>query len=160
MIDLEHFARLVLVPTLKSLEMDALWARSLLLTIGIVESEFEALEQYGGGPALGFFQMEPRTHDDNWASWLAFRPHRVNALLNATGVQRPDSIQMVRNLPYAVAMARIWLWRRRFVVPRYDDSAALARIWKNEYNTERGAGRKEKFIRKFQKHGIVDIIKD
>ena len=39
-------------------------AMALVMRTGMAESGFKTLKQYGGGPALGFWQVEPATAND------------------------------------------------------------------------------------------------
>ena len=39
-------------------------ARQLILRTGAAESGYQTRRQYGGGPARGFWQMEPATEED------------------------------------------------------------------------------------------------
>ncbi|MCF6337437.1 MAG: hypothetical protein L3J84_05735 [Gammaproteobacteria bacterium] len=50
-------------------------AAQLLLGTGIKEIlNFRHRRQVGGGPEVGYFQMEPAMHDDIWNNYLNFRP--------------------------------------------------------------------------------------
>lgn len=54
-------------------------AEDLLLGTAIQESGLVHVRQVGG-PALGYWQMEPATHDDIWASFVQHRPELRRAL--------------------------------------------------------------------------------
>lgn len=70
MVNVQQFRNLVLDPTLKQSGLYFLEASDLLLGTALVESNLEHLKQIGGGPALGFFQMEPETFDDIFYRYL------------------------------------------------------------------------------------------
>ena len=61
------------------------------------------------GPALGIFQMEPTTHDDVWR-YLERDGNRALWSLVDSFSLTTDAEEMVYNLQYATAMARIRYW--------------------------------------------------
>jgi len=58
--------------------------------------------------------------------------------------------QLVHNLAYATAIARVIYWRRPEALP--EAAAGLAKYWKDHYNTHLGAGKEKDFIRKLTPH--------
>lgn len=121
-----------------------------------VESGIRALDQitHSGdttlGPALGLVQMEPATHDDIWVNYLAYQPElraRVNALL---APYPPRTKQLVGNLNYAVAMARLLYWRSPAALAPAGDIAGHAAVWKRIYNTPLGKGREADFVERYR----------
>jgi hypothetical protein len=123
-------------------------AEQLMLGTACKESKCGLwLVQLGGGPALGLFQMEPGMtgHDDIWANYLAFQPDltlRVKLLMILS--ETPRAEEMVGNLYYACAMARIKYVRDFFEIPA--DLAGQAAYWKRVYNTRIGKGTIEEYI--------------
>ncbi|MDW3204554.1 MAG: hypothetical protein R8L07_03345 [Alphaproteobacteria bacterium] len=113
------------------------------------------LVQLGRGPARGIFQMEPATHDDIWKNWLAFRPKEGEAVEDLRAVVVPtahlkqdgacQADEMVWNLAYAAALARIRYRRVPDALPSANDLDGLGRYWKQHYNTPAGKGRAEEF---------------
>ena len=146
MLDPEQFRRHVIRPSLKRLGLHSPAAESLLLGTAIAESGLSALVQKGGGPALGVYQIEPATHADLWRNHLAYRPVRAARVLTlaAGGLGRPE--QLVWNLAYATAMARLVYWRRPELLPPAGDIPGLAAYWKAHFNTAAGKGAAAKFI--------------
>jgi hypothetical protein len=63
--NLKRILRRAINPSLRLLpgEMTSDEARNLLLTIGLQESGFVTREQYGGGPARGYWQFEQGTEE-------------------------------------------------------------------------------------------------
>ncbi len=144
--DPEHFRIYVIRPTLERIALWSQSAENLLLGTALTESGgLKWLHQLGGGPALGLYQMEPATHDDHWQNFLAYRPglrERVESVL-APG----DKLdQLMTNLAYATAMARVHYLRDPEPLPAADDIEAMAHYWKRVYNTEAGAGTVGKFV--------------
>ncbi len=96
--------------------------------------------------------MEPATHDDIWSNYLWVRPmlnykaRKYSASSDWPGMARPDPVELRTNLAYAVVMCRLHYYRKNFSIPHEHDISALASIWKRYYNTELGAGTREKFI--------------
>ena len=99
------------------------------------------------GPALGIYQMEPATEDDIWNNFLKHRDplmERVKLLMMRM-VNEEDLCQdqLIGNLYYATAMARVHYWRVPEALPSGNiklqstikDLAAYA---KKYYNTELG----------------------
>jgi hypothetical protein len=137
----DHLLRFVIIPCLRVLghhnaRFDGDAVRALLLGTAMVESNLQHLQQIGG-PAAGLWQVEPRTHDDCWANWLAFRPAE-HALYRSLCALEPHSDEMRWNLLYACAMARLVYWRARERLPDLD-AMALAGYHKRHYNTAQGA---------------------
>ncbi len=141
-----HFRLHVVRPTLERLELRSEAAENLVVGTALHESGgLRWLEQLGGGPARGVYQIEPATHDDMWKNFLGYRHQladTVGALL-ASAPSRHD--QLVTNLAYATAMARVHYLRVPEPLPKADDVHALARYWKAHYNTALGAGAAEDF---------------
>jgi hypothetical protein len=63
---MEKSIKKIIKLALQHLNLDSEDARSLIYKTGKAESGYKTLQQYGGGPALGFFQMEPPTCRDIW----------------------------------------------------------------------------------------------
>ncbi|MBB2200683.1 hypothetical protein [Gluconacetobacter tumulisoli] len=133
----------VVAPTLAALPAglagDA--AVNLLTGTALAESGGAFLAQLGGGPALGLWQMEPATHDDIWRSFLsdarfgeiAARVRRMSC------ADLPRVQQLVGNLRYGCAMARLAYYRAPDVLPDAGDAAGMSALHKRVYNTARGA---------------------
>lgn len=123
-------------PALERLDMWSPVAESAMIYIAAHESEgFRHRVQVGGGPALGLWQVEPATHDDNFFNFLDARPDlraRVIDLKESLGSNPYDELR--DNDLYCCAHARIKLWRRKFIWPADpDDIEAIAAIWDLHY---------------------------
>lgn len=127
-------------------------AEELLLGTAAQESKLRALDQVTSrddqapGPALGLWQMEPATHADILKNFLAFKPElgaRVESLL-APWPARDK--QLISNLAYAAAMARIHYYRVREPLPAAGDVQAQAAYWKKYYNTSAGKGEPAHYV--------------
>ncbi len=142
----------VINPTLKYLG-DNFYSKSavnLLLGTAAAESNLgEYLHQLNGGPALGIYQMEPRTHCDIYMNYLLYHHelrYKINKLLVSVFNKRKN---LIFNLAYATAISRVHYYRVSESLPEHDDIDGLANYWKKYYNTEKGKGTVEKFIDKY-----------
>lgn len=144
----------VIEPTLRQLELFSPEAMALVLGTGMVESQYQYIYQVPSGPALGFWQMEPDTHEDIWQNWINFRPGFRDLLENVCHLT-PDSIHssemMIWNLKYACAMARVHY--RRVPEPIPLDLEGQAHYWKEYYNTQLGKGTVTKYLEAWRSVG-------
>ena len=92
-----------------------------------------------GGPALGLYQMEPATHSDIWANFLAYRQElagRIGRVMWARG--DTGAAQLVANLAYATVMTRVHYLRVPTAIPK--TAWEQAKYWSDFYNTAAGRG--------------------
>lgn len=138
---LPHVRDLWVKPALAALPapLNTLSAQQGVLGIGLKESGYTYLKQLGSGPALGFWQMEPATHDDMWANFIRYRPDLQKPLSEIAG-GRPSAQALVTSPIYAAAMCRVHLFRQPDALPSAGDATAWATFWKQHYNTPGGAG--------------------
>lgn len=147
-IDPQHLRDLVIRPACEAIGLWSVAAEELLLGTACQESKCGTfLKQLGHGPALGIFQMEPRTHGDLWESFIKGREGIEKGLRDVSG----DMLQtyphlMVTNLLYAAAMCRIHYYRIKDPLPAAGDIPAQAAYWKRFYNTPKGAGTVEEYL--------------
>ena len=153
MIDLNQFEELIVTPTLQALDLHSDAAVELLLGTAVQESRLTYLKQLGGGPALGFFQMEPATHEDIWDNYLGHRGELASRVAAIAGTKRPPAIYLVSNLWYAAAMCRIHYRRVPEALPAVGNVATMAAYWKEHYNTHMGAGTEEEYIENWEVYG-------
>lgn len=111
-----------------------------LTGIGAKESQWFRYSRQIGGPALGYWMVEPETHDDIWDHFLAYRYDIRFTIMNYLGSARPYAEMMVADPVYACMMARLVLWRHPDPLPGADDALGWAECWKRDYNTSAGAG--------------------
>lgn len=145
-ISADHLRQLVIRPACEAIGLYSLAAEELLLGTACQESKCGTfLKQLGSGPALGIFQMEPRTDDDLWANFISHRGQFAGKL-DQLMPGEPDAAEMVWNLRYAAAMCRIHYYRVRDPLPAAGDVRAQATYWKRFYNTPRGAGTEAEYL--------------
>jgi len=103
-------------------------ASQLLLATAIKESQNLKHRKQIGGPALGYFQIEPATHDDVCNSFLKYRP-KLSALVTQTlSLPSANKIKELQtNDNYATAIARIIYLRSPAKLPAFGDTNAMAK---------------------------------
>ncbi|WP_425404641.1 hypothetical protein [Hwanghaeella sp.] len=147
----EQFARLVVRPALKTLDLWSPAAERLVLGTALVESNLDYIEQIGGGPALGFFQMEPDTANDIWRNYLAYRPDLLAKVMVLSVSDIDRTAQLAGNAYFGAALCRVHYFRVPAALPAVNDSAGLAAYWKQHYNTAKGAGTPAKFLQALER---------
>jgi hypothetical protein len=151
----KHLLSYVIEPVLKDLGLYSPEAAQLLLATAAQESSLgEYLVQLGEGPALGIFQMEPNTHDDIYDNYLFYRPELRDSVEAFLFGGQPPEFNLVSNLAYMTAMARIHYLRVPEALPALGDIAGMARYWKKFYNTSEGKGTEEEFKHNFHRFGL------
>lgn len=159
MIDLRDLRLEVIRPSLTHLRLWSPAAEALVLATALAESGASALRQRGGGPALGLWQVEPRTHRDLWDNYLAHRPPLKNALLALRHPSRSREA-LTANLFYGAAVCRLIYRRAPAPLPEAGDLEAMARYWKTIYNTWRGRGTVEHFVAAVEPHWLTSAFRD
>jgi hypothetical protein len=153
-----HLRELVIRPAMRRLGLWSEAAEELLMGTAAQESLLgRYLAQMGPstgsgeayGPALGIFQMEVATHDDCWNNYLVYRGDLAAHLLKVCVPKLSRVEQLVWNLQYAAAMCRVQYHRFKEPLPEAHDVPGLAGYWKRYWNTERGKGTTEEFVRNY-----------
>jgi hypothetical protein len=158
-LDVGQLGLYVVRPTLTALAsaapmIDGPIAETLLLATAAQESGFRKLHQ-DGGPALGLWQMEPATEQEIWRWLRAAEPHLAAAVMRmaserpASQPWQPDDSELIGNLRYACAMARMVYWRQAAELPNTLDARGLQALWvlyKQYYNTPKGAATVGEFL--------------
>lgn len=154
--NVDQFKNLILDPTLKDTGLYSQEASDLLLGTALAESNLEFFKQIGGGPALGFMQMEPLTFNDIFHRYLeredkAHLKRKVHLMMvpyNQNFSMTFSLQQLITNLPFAIMMARIRYLMVPAPIPK--NVEGQAEYWKTYYNTEEGAGTVEKYIKSWK----------
>jgi hypothetical protein len=161
-INANQLRTLVVKPVLTALDLpDPDVAENLIMGTAAHESHLgDYIEQVGGGPAMGIFQMEPATLNDCYENYLDYRAElkaKVDGFLApqpALSDGTPDKAgQLATNLAYATAMCRIRYYRAPAAMPSdANDVNALGQYWKQYYNTNLGAGTVEQFVSDYNRY--------
>ena len=137
---MEKSIKKIIKLALQHLDLDSEDARSLIYRTGKVDSGYRALQQYGGGPALGFFQMEPNTAIDIWDNYVMYRPKYRDKLYALGFDEGTLEFCLLSNIGLQAALCRLHYRRVPSALPDAEDIKGQARYWKSFYNTEKGKG--------------------
>lgn len=143
MLNVEQFREFIVVPTLHSIGLYSKAAEQLLIATALVETNLTFIKQLGSGPALGVYQIEPNTERDVWENFLN---HRSQLGSKVAELKLGIDDELIGNLYYATAIARICYYRIPAPLPKENDISGMAHYWKNYYNTSLGAGTVLKFV--------------
>ena len=120
-------------------------AVDLIYETGNAESHYMALEQTGGGPALGYFQCEPATMHDCINNYINFRPYLKEVLLSLGFLEDDPELSLKTNIAVQVFFCRIKYRRDKDPIPK--TITKRASYWKKVYNTEGGKGTVDHYIK-------------
>lgn len=167
-INATHLRKYIIEPTLRHLapwnpKIDSPAAVELLLGTAAHESQMGYwLHQVGRGPALGIYQMEPATHRDIWRWVLLQGPgaglHSLKLILEncmSASMSVSTDEELMGNLYYATAVARLLYWRDKEPLPAADDVAGLAAYYKRVWNTRLGAATTADFENAYQEYVLA-----
>lgn len=145
MLDIGHFRLLVVRPVLTHLALWSTVAENLLLGTALQESGLRFLGPRTRAPARGMFGIDPATDDDLHAGFLAGRPALAAKVRGLLAPQPSRGEQLVTNLAYATAVARVIYLRCPEPLPAADDVAGMGRYWKQHFRAG-GAGSVPAFV--------------
>jgi len=143
---------LIIRPTLKKMGMHSESACILLLCTAAQESGLGHYLKQIKGPALGPYQTEPATHRDIYINFLSYRPvlfQKIGEFSRFRDFRKRD-LELVTNLEYSTAIARLVYYRVSAPLPKKDDIRLMAYYWKKYYNTYQGHGTMTQFIRSYE----------
>jgi len=149
----------IIKPTIKYMggNYDSLNARMLLLSTAAIESNCGHKIKQDGGPALGPWQMEPKTEQDIW--------NNCDALKRSEFLQKIDRLDFLPNFStgllispmYACAMARLKYSMDKDALPHHSDKYAIYVYYKRIYNTPLGASTWDKFRIAWDQNGLDKV---
>ena len=132
--------------TLQKMDMKSQDAIAMIMRTGMAETGFRHLKQMGSGPALGFFQVEPKTIMDTMDNYVKYRP-KIGDCLSELGFDKRDvSYRVMSNIALQVAFCRLKYRRDKFAIPPANEIEEQAKYWKRVYNTRLGKGTVEHFL--------------
>lgn len=131
----------IIVPALCAVDIYSENRADLVLKIGAAETLYRTQKQGGGGPARSWWQMEPKTHNDIWSTFLG-QSHRKNIVdgLSCMSYAPGDIKELTNNPWYAAAMCGIHFLRFKEPLPEAGETLSQAEYWKKYYNTSEGKG--------------------
>lgn len=135
----------VVVPVLRSLEPEIPYSEEavdlLLMTCAHESNMGEYIHQIKG-PAQGIYQMEPNTEQDIWENFLGASARRAPLSMKVNELIGVFPDELIGNLYYATAMARVHYWRVPEALPKKSSSPVyyeeLAKYAKKYFNTYLG----------------------
>lgn len=151
MFNYQQFADLILKPTLTDLLMYSDKAMHLMAFTLANESDGGTFLRQIHGPALGIYQMEPKTYTDIWENFIAKKPNI--ALIMTHQFQAPvmqSEDRLIYDLRYATAMTRLFYYRLYVPLPEIDDMQ-IWKYYKTYYNTSAGKASEIPAINKYHK---------
>lgn len=154
-INAAQFSAQIVIPTLLTLEQVGKVPYSTVayhLVIGTVaqESLLGTWLVQEDGPALGLGQIEPATLDGLIASLSVAEA----AALAMFAMPTTSAHNVVGSLPYAVAITRLFYWKKPAPLPA-DTVTALFDYYKQWYNTPAGAATLAQWKQNWQFTGII-----
>lgn len=137
----------LIITVLKAFGRYSEQAVDLLMLTAAQESHCgKFIRQIGGGPALGIFQMEPATLNDIMDNYVRYR-EKLAADIVLFLTRQSLEMNLAGNLLFQIVTARVHYMRVPDPIPvreafrtQDDYVMALARYWKQHWNTELGAG--------------------
>ena len=116
---------------------------------GMAESGYRALKGYGeGNPAIGFWQIEPATMNDMINNYINYRSnYKKNLISLGMNFEKDTILSVMSNMAVQAALCRLHYRRDRKPLPSWDDLEGQAKYWKRVYNTVKGRGTVEHFMK-------------
>ena len=144
--------RRLITETLKEIGLYSENARELIMGTFAQESNFKYVRQLGGGPALGYGQMEPATFNDIIVNFLRYKEDLMGKIMKAAGVVNLELDMLVENKKLMICMTRVHYLRETEPLPSYKDVWAMGEYWKKHYNTPAGKGTVKEFVENYTKY--------
>lgn len=147
----DEWRRLIIV-TLKEIGLHSTDAVELIMGTFAQESNFKYTRQIGGGPALGYGQMEPATFNDIVMNFLRFKPDLMGKIMKVSGVVTLEPDMLVENKTLMICMTRVHYLRVKASLPSYKDVWAMGEYWKQWYNNPAGKGTVKEFVENYTRY--------
>lgn len=144
--------RKLIINTLKSIGLYSQNAVELIMGTFAQESNFKYVRQIGGGPALGYGQMEPATFNDIVINFLRHKPGLTGKILKACGIVSLEPEMLIKNKALMICMTRVHYLRKSEPLPSYKDVWAMGEYWKQYYNTPAGKGTVKEFVENYTRY--------
>ena len=151
MLHADHLRKLIIKPTLTDLNLFSEEISELLMFTCAVESKGGTYLKQLFGPALGIYQMEPKTYNDIWQNYIS-KKLNLNLMMGIhfNAYTMIDELTLIYDLRFATAMAALHYNRIDMPLPDANDPEALWAFYKKYYNTVQGSANKDKAIFDYQ----------
>jgi len=121
--------------------------------------------QMNGGPALGYVNMERKTHEDLYDNYLRYRSDLYEAaiegvpqcfLYDLNGIMVPKAEYLIESHKYAIKMARIHYFRVPESIPQYRSKFYLLELseYCKKYYNGPGKATAEKYFDDYATHWL------
>lgn len=125
---------------------------ALIIETAATESFFGTKVKQTKGPALGIFQVEPRTSKCLQENFLAFNK-KIDAFTNKyVDKKSSEEANLKHNVPYQVALCLAQYVRYGIHKRNLSDKLVRAQIYKKHWNTSKGSGSVVKFFTDSEKY--------
>ena len=132
--------------SLKEMGLHSEDAVDLVYKTGNAETGYRHLKQMGGGPAIGFWQVEPATLIDIMNNYVKYRPE-LEKRLKSLGFSESDmETRVMSNIALQAVFCRLKYKRDKYALPESNDLKGQAEYWKRVYNTHLGKGTIKHFM--------------
>jgi hypothetical protein len=146
----------VVIPALKMIGYCDPASIELVLGTGLHESGGWKYNKQVRGPAVGMWQIEPRTAMDIIHDVITHRHHVYEVLCDIAGGDFNTNL-LINNDVLCAAMCRLFYLRVPAALPKEGDVISQAKYWKQHYNTKYGKGSESQYISAWESH--VDYAK-
>jgi len=147
----KHFRKYMMRAILQEYDCWSERAEELLLMTGVAESALKHVVQANGGPARGYFQMEPWVCVDLINNRLMNNPKRRGNLLdNLVGT---EAQALKDDIVFMVLSCRYFYMEVPEALPDHRDRKAIYRYYKKYWNTEAGKATEKHFFEMWDKYG-------
>lgn len=146
MINAKQLRQYVITPALSSIALDGDSAETLLLYTCAQESKGGTYLHQEIGPALGIYQIQPKTYQDTINYILQRQPLRKNIIAACNFAIFPPPIsEVVTNLKYATMIVRVHYHQFEQPLPAADDLEGMWNYYKQYWNTMDGKATQNEF---------------
>lgn len=162
-----HLKKYIIEPTLDYLDLNSKSSIQILLGTAAQETHLGEYLHQIHGPAKGIYGMEPFTHEslrkDLHKKTLNGKKNRDkflklwNKISNLYIHVLTEDENLIGNLYYATAIARIYYLQFTSPLPKAGDIQGMAAYWKRYYNTEKGKGTIIQFIENYTRLVLDDV---
>ena len=159
MISPDHIREVTQI-ALKPLGLWSTDVQELLLMTCAHESRLGEYTHQVGGPALGWYQVEPNTLYDTYINFLNYpkQSHLLKSIEALTGVQGPQTTHLQFNPIYSTIIARLKYYRDPRPLPSRFDTWAMAEYAKDVFNTHMGDATPEKYCNAYKDLVLLENI--
>jgi len=151
MLNVDQLRELIIKPALSKLHAYSEVASELLVFTCAVESEGGTYVKQIKGPALGIYQMEPKTYYDIWQKFIRNKSNMLMLMTtNFLCPRVPPEERLIYDLEFATAMGRIHYQRIQEALPKSADPEVLWEYYKQYWNTPEGSAKKDKSLKAYE----------